>query len=526
MAASPASQPARAKPTPKRASKPVPKRASKPVPKRPLARPAKAAQARGAKPARPAAQAFIHDDFLLSTPQARALYHGHAEHQPIVDYHCHLPPDRIASDQPFANLTDIWLGGDHYKWRAMRANGIDERCITGDAGDREKFAAWAETVPRCLRNPLYHWTHLELRRPFGISDRLLGPDTAQDIWDRCNAKLARADFSPRGIMTRMNVTVVCTTDDPVDDLIHHQAIAASGFGVQVRPTWRPDKGLLVDRPDLFNPWLDRLGAAAGVAIHTWEDFQHALAVRHRFFHATGCRLSDHGLDTVYAEDYTLAEIATIFAAARKGQAADPQATARFRSAMLYEGACMDHAAGWVQQFHIGAIRNTNSRAAARGPDLGYDSIGEADYAAPLARLLDRLDRGDRLARTILYNLNPRTNDVIATMIGNFQDGRTPGKMQFGSGWWFLDQKDGMERQLDSLSNMGLLSRFVGMLTDSRSFLSYTRHEYFRRILCNKLGREMADGLLPNDLDLVGDLVADVCYRNAAAYFDFGLAAGR
>ena len=509
---------------------PIARAKPRPVPSKPRAKTAPA------KPARPPAKttvvrtrqapskAFIGDDFLLSTPQAVELFHAYAQQQPIVDYHCHLPPDRIASDQPFANLTDIWLGGDHYKWRAMRANGIDERLITGDAPDREKFAAWAETVPKCLRNPLYHWTHLELRRPFGITDKLLGPDTAQDIWDRANSKLARADFSPRGIMRQMNVKVVCTTDDPVDDLAHHQATAISGFDVQVRPTWRPDKGLLVDQPALFNPWLDRLSAASGIAIHTWEDFQAALANRHQFFHVAGCRLSDHGLDTVYAEDYSLAEIATIFAAARKGQAADPLATARFKSAMLFEGAVMDHAAGWVQQFHIGAIRNTNSRAALRGPDLGYDSIGEADYAAPLARLLDRLDKNDRLARTILYNLNPRTNEVLATMIGNFQDGRTPGKMQFGSGWWFLDQKDGMEKQIDCLSNMGLLSRFVGMLTDSRSFLSYTRHEYFRRILCNKLGREMADGLLPNDIGMIGNLVADVCYRNAAAYFDFGLPA--
>jgi glucuronate isomerase len=468
---------------------------------------------------------FITEDFLLPNRRAEELYHRYAAPQPIVDYHCHLPPDQIAQDRRFENLSAIWLAGDHYKWRAMRSNGIPERYCTGDAPEREKFQKWAETVPRCLRNPLYHWTHLELKRPFGIADRLLGPDTAQSIWDEANEQLARPEFSARGIMRQMNVAVVCTTDDPVDSLEHHQRVARDGFAVQVRPTWRPDKGMAVDDPKAFNAWLAKLEAAAGVAISGFDDYRAALRKRHDFFHANGCRLSDHGLDTLYAEAYTEAQVKAIFAKVRGGAVPTPEESARFKSAMLHEWAVMDHAKGWVQQFHIGALRNNNSRAwRTLGPDQGFDSIGDANYAAPLSRFLDRLDDGDRLAKTILYNLNPRDNEVIGTMIGNFQDGSVAGKMQFGSGWWFLDQKDGMEKQLDALSNLGLLSRFVGMLTDSRSFLSYTRHEYFRRILCAKLGREMEDGLIPDEPELVGGMVADVCYRNAAAFFDFGLPA--
>ena len=467
---------------------------------------------------------FITRDFLLRTRWAQELYHDYAAPQPIIDYHCHLPPEQIAADTRFANLTQIWLAGDHYKWRAMRTNGIAERFCTGDASDREKFQAWAETVPKCLRNPLYHWTHLELKRPFGISDRLLSPATAESIWKDGNAKLAERDFSARGIMTQMNVRVVCTTDDPTDSLEHHRAIAKSGFAVQVRPTWRPDKGMAIESPARFNAWLDRLAEVSGIEIKDLDTFRTALAKRHDFFHANGCRLSDHGIETVYAASYTEAQIATTFARVRAGRQPDEQETVRFKSAMLHEGALMDHAKGWVQQFHIGPIRNNNSRMARTlGPDTGFDSIGDASYAKPLATFLDRLDRGDHLAKTILYNINPKENEVLGTMVGNFQDGSVPGKIQFGAGWWFLDQKDGMERQLGALSNLSLLSRFVGMLTDSRSFLSYTRHEYFRRILCNLLGDEMEQGLLPRDLGLIGGLVADVCYRNAAAYFDFGLA---
>jgi glucuronate isomerase len=466
---------------------------------------------------------FIGKDFLLRGKRARELYHEYAKPQPIIDYHNHLPPAEIAADRRFANLAQAWLHGDHYKWRAMRTNGVAERFCTGDASDWEKFQAWAATVPKCLRNPLYHWTHLELKRPFGISDRLLEPGTAESIWDEANEMLATKAFSVRGILERMDVRALCTTDDPADPLDHHLAIAASGWKIQVRPTWRPDRGMAVDDPVAFNRWLDRLGAAADVHIADLNSYRDALRRRHAAFHAAGCRLSDHGLDTVHAEDYTEPQIVAIFAKVRAGTAPSKAESDQFKSAMLHEWALMDHAMGWVQQFHIGALRNNNQRLfAALGPDKGFDSIGDANYAAPLARFLDRLDSTDQLAKTILYNLNPRDNEVLATMIGNFQDGRVPGKVQFGSGWWFLDQKDGMEKQLNALSNMSLLSRFVGMLTDSRSFLSFTRHEYFRRTLCSLLGDEMDAGLLPDDLALVGGMVADISYRNAAGYFDFGL----
>ncbi len=472
------------------------------------------------------ADVFITEDFLLETEAARRLYHAFARDLPIIDYHCHLPPDQVARDHRFRNLAEIWLGGDHYKWRAMRANGVPERYCTGDAPDYEKFAQWAETVPCLLRNPLYHWTHLELKRPFGISDRLLSPQTAQGIWDECNAKLQRPEFSARGIMRQMNVVLVCTTDDPTDSLEHHQAVAAdASFSIRMLPTWRPDKGMAVEDARAFNAWLDRLAQAADVEIRNFAGYLDALRRRHDFFHACGCRLSDHGLDTAYADDYTPAEIDAIFSKLRAGTPVSPTEARRFKSAMLYEFGIMDHAKGWTQQFHIGPMRNCNSRLFARlGPDTGFDSIGDLEIARPLARLLDRLDRTDQLCRTILYNLNPRDNAVLATMIGNFQDGTIPGKLQFGSAWWFLDQLDGMTQQIETLSQMGLLSRFVGMLTDSRSFLSYTRHEYFRRLLCNILGGDMTRGRVPNDLQLIGTLVRDVCYHNAAGYFGFDLPA--
>ena len=471
-----------------------------------------------------AKEAFITRDFLLNTRWAQELYHNYAASQPIIDYHCHLPPEHVAEDTRFANLTQIWLAGDHYKWRGMRSNGINERLITGDASDWEKFQAWAATVPMCLRNPLYHWTHLELNRPFGISDRLLDPTTAKSIWDDCNAQLKTDAFSARGIMQQMNVKVVCTTDDPTDSLKHHRAVAKSGFAVQMRPTWRPDKAAAVDSPERFNAWVDKLAEASKTDIKSFDHFLEALNKRHDFFHANGCRLSDHGLETIPAANYTERQIRSAFTRIRGGSALDEQEQERFKAAMLYEGALMDHAKGWVQQFHLGPIRNNSSRMfRTLGPDTGFDSIGDANYAKPLAAFLDRLDTDNRLAKTILYNINPKENHVLGTMIGNFQDGSSPGKIQFGSGWWFLDQKDGMEQQLNALSNLGLISRFVGMLTDSRSFLSYTRHEYFRRILCNLLGNEMEDGQLPCDIKLVGKMVADICYHNAANYFDFGLA---
>jgi glucuronate isomerase len=408
----------------------------------------------------------------------------------------------------------------------MRSNGVSERFCTGDASDWEKFEKWAATMPRLLGNPLYHWTHLELARYFGISDRLLSPETAKGIWDECNEKLKEPGFSARGLMKQSNVVLVCTTDDPVDSLEHHRAVAADkAFKVKVLPTWRPDKGMAVEDPAAFNAWVDKLAARAEMKIGSFDSYMTALRNRHDVFHGAGCRLSDHGLETVYAEDYTDAAVKKIFAKVRAGGKPTPKEVLQFKSAMLVEFGVMDHAKNWTQQFHLGALRNNNSRLFARlGPDTGFDSIGDFEIAKPLSRLLDRLDRNDQLARTILYNLNPRDNELLATMLGNFQDGSVPGKMQLGSGWWFLDQKDGMERQLEALSQLGLLSRFVGMLTDSRSFLSYTRHEYFRRILCGRLGRDMAKGLIPDDMALVGGMVKDICYRNAAGYFGFDLPA--
>jgi glucuronate isomerase len=476
---------------------------------------------------------FITKHFLLESDAARELYHDYAKQQPIVDYHCHLPPDEIAADRRFENLTRIWLAGDHYKWRAMRTNGVDERFCTGDASDREKFDAWAATVPKTIRNPLYHWTHLELKRPFGISNRVLDPSTADSVWEECNDLLTEDAFTTRGILTQMDVAVVCTTDDPVDSLEHHVALAKEqaaakkagkeGFATQMRPTWRPDKGMAIEDPVAFNAWLDRLEAASGVTIKDFASYMSATRKRHDFFHKAGCRLSDRGLDTIWAEPYTESEIKAIFRKVRDGKRPSRDEADKFKSCMLYEWALLDHEKGWVMQLHIGAQRNNNTRAfRTLGPDKGFDSIGDHNYAKPLALLLDRLDNQDKLAKTILYNLNPRDNEVLATMLGNFQDGTVPGKLQFGSGWWFLDQKNGMEQQMEALSNLGLLSRFVGMLTDSRSFLSYTRHEYFRRILCNLLGDEIERGLIPRDMKLVGRMVEDICYRNAAGYFDFGL----
>ena len=465
--------------------------------------------------------AFIHDDFLLDTELARRLYHDYAAPQPIIDYHCHLLPQQVADNHRFANLAEVWLAGDHYKWRAMRTAGVDERFCTGDASDWEKFAKWAETVPRCLRNPLYHWTHLELAKPFGITDRLLDGGTAAGIWEECNRLLATDAFTTQGIMQQWQVEVVCTTDDPVDDLAAHQAHAASGPATKMLPTWRPDKILACEDVAAFNAYVDSLSAAADIAIGDWDGLLAALQQRHDFFHAVGCRLSDHGIEQLYAAAYDNDDVARYFGDLRKGVALEPQEALQYKSALLYELALLDHAKGWVQQFHLGAQRNNNSRLLARlGPDTGFDSIGDFDQARPLAGFLDRLDSSDQLARTILYNLNPRDNELIATMIGNYQDGSVAGKMQFGSGWWFLDQWDGMTKQLEALSNLSLLSCFVGMLTDSRSFLSYARHEYFRRLLCNILGNDVERGALPADESLLGELVRDVSYRNARNYFQF------
>jgi glucuronate isomerase len=467
---------------------------------------------------------YITEDFLLETESARRLYHEYAKELPIIDYHCHLPPEQVAVDRKFANLTEIWLYGDHYKWRAMRANGVPERYCTGDASDWEKFEKWAETVPYLLRNQLYPWTHLELKRPFGISGRLLGPDTAKDIWDECNEKLRQTEFSARGIMKQMNVVLVCTTDDPVDSLEHHKVVAEdTSFDIRMLPAWRPDKGMAVERTDAFNAWVDKLGEAADIDIRDFNAYMEAVRKRHAFFHKMGCRLSDHGVETVYAEDYTQRETEAIFKKVRAGKSLDQDDVLKFKSAMLVEFGIMDHEKGWTQQYHLGPIRNTRSRMLEQlGPDVGCDSIGDFEIARPLAKLLDRLDCTDQLTKTILYNMNPRDNELLVTMCGNFQDGSVPGKMQFGTAWWFLDQNDGMLKQMEALSQTGLLSRFVGMVTDSRSFLSYPRHDYFRRLLCNMLGNDMAKGLIPDDLELAGRLVRDVSYYNAANYFGFDL----
>jgi glucuronate isomerase len=464
---------------------------------------------------------FIDDDFLLESDVARELYHRYAADLPIIDYHCHLPVAQIARDHRFRSITEIWLDGDHYKWRAMRANGVDERYCTGEASDWEKFEAWAGTVPATLRNPLYHWTHLELKRPFGIRE-LLSPRTARAIYDRCNEQLQTPDFSTQGLLRQFRVAVVCTTDDPADSLDHHHALAQRADPeTRVVPTWRPDAALTVDVPAAFNEWLRRLEAAAGTSITTFNELLDALDRRHAAFHEAGCRASDHGLEQIYAEPWSDREVASTFAKVRAGKTANPDEVRRYKSALLHRFAVMDHSRGWVQQYHLGALRNTNARMRrALGADSGLDSIGDFEMARPLARFLDRLDETDQLARTILYNINPRDNELFATMIGNFQDGSVPGKMQYGSAWWFLDQRDGMEAQIEALSNMGLFSRFVGMVTDSRSFLSYSRHEYFRRLVCNLLGEDVRRGLLPDDREMLGQLVQDVSFFNARQYLGF------
>ena len=459
---------------------------------------------------------FITDDFLLQTDTARELYHRFAEPQPIFDYHCHIPPDQIAENKTFRNLCEIWLAGDHYKWRALRTNGVAERFITGDASDWEKFLAWARTVPNTLRNPLHHWTHLELKRHFGI-DELLDENSAQRIWDRANEQLA--SMPAQEILKRNRVTVVCTTDDPTDSLEHHQKIAQSGISTRVYPTFRPDKALAVDQPTAFNAWVDKLSAVSGMDCNNFANFLAALKKRHDFFHEMGGRLSDHGLPHCYADDCTEAEAAWMFDEARAGKPPAKADADKFRSHLMLFFGELDASRGWTKQLHIGALRNNNTRLArAVGADIGCDSTGDWPQAEALSRYLDKLDARGQLPRTILYNLNPRDNYVFATMIGNFQDGSVAGKIQFGSGWWFLDQKEAMEWQINALSSLGLLSRFVGMLTDSRSFLSYPRHEYFRRILCNLLGRDMENGELPHDIGMLGALVKNICHDNAKNYF--------
>ncbi len=465
-------------------------------------------------------KAFLDQDFLLQSATAQTLYHQYAAEMPIIDYHNHLVPQQIADDHQFDNITQAWLYGDHYKWRAMRAHGVDEKYITGNASDEEKFMKWAETVPYTMRNPLYHWTHLELQRYFGVTE-VLNSASAKRIYDHCAALLKTPDYSVKNLLLKMNVKVLCTTDDPIDDLGYHKQIKASGYAIKVLPTFRPDKAMAVDDVATFNAYVKSLAQVVGYGIQDLSTYKKAIGERHDYFHACGGRLSDHGLEHIYAEDYTEEQIAKIFGQLVSGANVSDHEKWQFKSAMLVYFAHLDHAKGWTQQFHLGALRNNNARLlGSLGPDTGFDSIGDFEQAKPLSKFLNHLDSTNQLAKTILYNLNPGDNELLATMTGNFQDGTIVGKMQFGSGWWFLDQKDGMERQINALSNMGLLSHFVGMLTDSRSFLSFPRHEYFRRILCNLMGQDVENGELPADIEWLGKLVKDISYTNASEFFNF------
>ena len=465
--------------------------------------------------------ALITKDFLLTNDYARELFHESAETCPIIDYHCHLVPKMIADNHQFTDLTDVWLGGDHYKWRAMRGNGIPEEYITGSKSSYEKFEKWAETVPYTMRNPLYHWTHLELSRVFGV-DKILKPETAREIYEECSAMLQTPQFRANELMKKFNVEVVCTTDDPADSLEYHQQIKNNPFGVKVLPTWRPDKAMAIENPVAYKEYIQTLSQSAGISINKYSDLIEALRIRHKFFEELGCRLSDHGMDTFYAEDYTEKEIEDIFARTLAGEVPSAVDLKKFRSAMLYDFAVMDAETGWTQQFHIGVIRNNNSKMFKLiGADTGFDAIHDVHCVAAGHKFFDRLASADRLTKTILYNLNPKDNEVLATMAYTFNDGSVAGQMQLGSGWWFLDQEDGMRKQMNTLSSLGLLSRFVGMLTDSRSFLSYPRHEYFRRILCNLIGEDIAAGKLPaSEMDFIHKMVKGISYENAKNYFNF------
>jgi len=461
---------------------------------------------------------FLDENFLLNNKIAEQLYHEYAKDMPIIDYHNHLSPEDVAVDRKFENISKVWLYGDHYKWRAMRANGVPEAFITGDKTDWEKFNSWAATVPYTLRNPLYHWTHLELQRYFDIQD-ILSADTAKKIYDEASLKLQSDEFGARGLLEHMNVKLICTTDDPVDNLQHHRQIKADNWKVKVLPAFRPDKAMNVDDAAIFNNYLGALESAANISITNYADYLSALKNRHDYFAANDCSVSDHGLEEIYAEDYTEAEITNIFSKIRSGNSLTITENKKFKSAMLVNFAEWDWEKGFVQQYHLGALRNNNSRMLGQlGPDTGWDSIGDFSQARALAKFLNRLDSNNKLTKTIIYNLNPSDNELFASMIGNFNDGTSVGKIQWGSSWWFLDQKDGMTKQINALSNMGLLSRFVGMLTDSRSFLSFPRHEYFRRLLCNLFGEEIENGELPNDIEWIGNVIQDICFRNAKQYF--------
>lgn len=464
---------------------------------------------------------FMNDDFLLETPIARHLYHNHAAKMPIIDYHCHLSPQIIAENKPFSSITELWLGGDHYKWRALRANGVDERYITGDASNWEKFQQWAKTVPYTFRNPLYHWTHLELRTAFGIDD-ILNSDSAESIYKRCNERLKDADMTPRGLISHYNVEVICTTDDPIDTLEYHRLIAESGFNTKVLPTWRPDKAMAIENPQTYIEYIQKLEDASGCKIDGFKSLLNALRERHKYFHEHGCRLADHGVGKIPYSQCSADMAEALMAEVLAGKRLSDDDAERLKTALFVALLRMNYERGWAQQIHFGPLRNINSRGwKALGPDAGFDTIGDYRAAEKIAGLLDALDSDGNLAKTILYNLNPADNVWVAAMIANFQDGSCPGKIQMGSGWWFNDHIKGMEDQMNSLSVQGLLSRFVGMLTDSRSFLSYPRHEYFRRVLCNLIGSDIDRGLIPlSELNRIEKMVEDICYNNAKEYFNF------
>lgn len=467
---------------------------------------------------------FINEDFMLSNDCAKELYHESAKTMPIIDYHCHLSPKMIAENYQFKDITELWLGGDHYKWRAMRGNGVSEYYITGNGSSYEKFEKWAETVPYTIRNPLYHWTHLELARVFGIYD-ILKPDSAKRIYNQCSEMLKTPEFRAQGLMKKFNIKTICTTDDPIDTLSYHKKISENPFGIQVLPAWRPDKVMAIENPSEYKAYISKLQETSGVIINNYQDLLDALRRRHDFFHSMGCRLSDHGLDTFHADEVILEETDTIFRNTLKGKRAEYQDISKFKSAILLDLAKMDWEKGWTQQYHIGAIRNNNSKMfKISGPDTGYDAIHDLPCAEAGHKFLDRLASEDKLTKTILYNLNPKDNEVIAAMAYTFNDGTIPGKIQFGASWWFLDQEDGMRKQLNALSSIGLLSRFVGMLTDSRSFISYPRHEYFRRILCNLIGEDIEHGKLPvSEMPAIHQTIKDISYYNAENYFGFPLA---
>ena len=462
---------------------------------------------------------FITDNFLLQNRFAEELYHNYAATQPIIDYHNHLPPNEIATNRQFQNLSQVWLAGDHYKWRAMRALGVEEKYITGTASDKEKFIAWGKTVPFTLRNPLYHWTHLELKRYFDI-DELLNEKNAPSIYESINSQLQTAEFRVRGLLEKMNVHTLCTTEDPIDTLEYHRAIKQDNFRIKVGTAFRPDKSILIES-ETYNDYIDKLEEVVDFEIRKYDDLCTALIKRIEFFHDNDCRLCDHGLSYISFTDYSDAEIVAIFEKRRSGKVITFEESEKFKTAILLFLCKEYHKRGWVQQFHLGALRNNNKRMLSQlGPDTGWDSIGDYSQAETMSRFFDALDSKNSLAKTIIYNLNPADNEIFAAMIGNFNDGSIKGKVQYGSGWWFLDQKDGIIKQVNALSNMGLLSCFIGMLTDSRSFLSFPRHEYFRRVLCNLLGEEMEKGELPQDMELVGNMVADISFRNAKEYFNF------